>query len=303
MRKRPTRILRLDDGRRLEYAEFGDAKGVAVIYFHGCFGSCHQAALLHAQALEQGIRIIAPNRPGIGRSTPRMFVSMMEYVADIGALADKLALRSFAVMGASGGGGFALASAYALAGRACMVGVAGGLGPLAHGRNFRDLRWYRRHVIASCRSYPRLAALALAVVFYGCRQHPEWLYSRLKWASSLIAPDPAMRRLMEQVLRWDFREVFLQPGGAMGLLNEVNLYFRWGFRPRNFPAHIPVLSWHGREDSVVPLSIGQRTSRAFPTATPIIYTGGHLVFLTKLRDIFTTVKRELERPPRALIPI
>lgn len=297
MRKRRTRLLRLPDGRRLEYIEFGAPQGTPLLYFHGCLGSCYQAALLHERALVEGIHIIAPNRPGIGRSSPRMFASMTEYARDIGHLADALQLTSFAVMGASGGGGFALSAAYALADRARVVGIAGGLGPLDSGRNFRELHWTRRAVITACSKHPRWSGIALGLLFRFCRTHPRLLYYYLQWTSSVVAPDQSMRRTLEQVLWWDFQNVFLQPSGIMGLLNEMSLYFRWGFRPRDFPPDIPVIAWHGREDMVVPWSISRRTVGSLRRAKRVLYSGGHLVFLSQLQDIFATVKRELELTP------
>lgn len=293
MRKPRTRLLRLKDGRRLEYLECGDPRGDALMYFHGCLGSAFQAMLLHERALQEGMRVIAANRPGIGRSSPKGFESMSAYAqSDIRALADHLELTSFAALGASGGTGFALATAHAMPDRVRMVGIAGGLGPLASARNFGELNWWRRAAISTCRDWPRAAAMMLKALFMACWFSPITLKWYLQWATDANAATPALRRLLKRVLWWDFQNVFLQPNGIPGLVDEMSLYFRWGFHPRHFPETVPVIAWHGRDDLVVPWSVARRTLRAMRQKRRFLLPGGHLAFLPHQKSVFAAVKRE-----------
>ncbi len=62
------RRVRLPDGRRLGYAEFGDPAGRPILYFHGFPSSRLEAGLAHGAALRTGVRIVAPDRPGSGLS-------------------------------------------------------------------------------------------------------------------------------------------------------------------------------------------------------------------------------------------
>ncbi|OQE37547.1 hypothetical protein PENNAL_c0794G03227, partial [Penicillium nalgiovense] len=57
------------------------------------------------------IRVIAPERPGFGLSTVQPNRRIMDWPADVQALAHYLSLSRFAVMGGSGGGPYALACA------------------------------------------------------------------------------------------------------------------------------------------------------------------------------------------------
>ena len=63
-------FLTLRSGRRLCFAEYGALDGQPVFYFHGWPSSRLQASLLSALARERGLRLIAPDRPGAGRSDP-----------------------------------------------------------------------------------------------------------------------------------------------------------------------------------------------------------------------------------------
>jgi pimeloyl-ACP methyl ester carboxylesterase len=122
-------VFRMADGRALEYLEVGDPRGQAVVYLHGTPGTAGSAALLHAAALRQRVRLLAISRPGYGESTttPPGLVSVGR---DVGELADGVGVGEFTVFGASGGGPFALATAAALPTRVRHVLVAAGLGPV-----------------------------------------------------------------------------------------------------------------------------------------------------------------------------
>ena len=70
-------------GRALEVQECGDPAGHPAFFFHGLIGSHHQASYIAEPARENGLRIIAPNRPGVGRSEFVDRKSPLEAVADV----------------------------------------------------------------------------------------------------------------------------------------------------------------------------------------------------------------------------
>jgi pimeloyl-ACP methyl ester carboxylesterase len=122
-------VFRTADGRALEYLEVGDARGQPVVYLHGTPGTAASGALLDEAAHLQGVRLVAMSRPGYGESTTTP-PGLLSVGRDVGELADGLGFGEFAVLGASGGGPFALATAAALTTRVRHVLVAAGLGPV-----------------------------------------------------------------------------------------------------------------------------------------------------------------------------
>src|SRR5262245_43416621 len=78
-----TETIRLRDGRLLEFAEYGDPGGVPALFFHGFIGSHHQARFAHPAAARHGVRLLAVNRPGVGRSTYRRRSSLAESATDV----------------------------------------------------------------------------------------------------------------------------------------------------------------------------------------------------------------------------
>src|SRR3954468_14468247 len=101
-------------GRALEVREYGDPGGDPAFFFHGLIGSHYQASYIAQKAKECGLRIIAPNRPGVGRSAFTARNSALEAVADVEDLARILGLDRFSVIGISGGTPYALACLHRL---------------------------------------------------------------------------------------------------------------------------------------------------------------------------------------------
>src|SRR5262245_23933202 len=115
----PTRdeTLRLPDGRRLAWAEWGRPDGPPVLLLHSSPGS----RLLDpdpAATAAAGVRLLTVDRPGFGGSEPNPDPTFAGFAADLATLAAELDLRDLALMGWSGGGQYALAAATgALSGR------------------------------------------------------------------------------------------------------------------------------------------------------------------------------------------
>lgn len=59
-----------NDGRTVCYAEYGAEGGRPVVVLHGMPGSRLLGALFDGAARDRGTRLLAPDRPGFGRSSP-----------------------------------------------------------------------------------------------------------------------------------------------------------------------------------------------------------------------------------------
>src|SRR5207249_3545106 len=100
--------LRLRDGRTLGTHEFGDPEGAPVFYFHGHPGCGREATILHDAAVDAHLRIVALDRPGMGRSTYQRGRRIADGSRDVAEAADQLQVGPFKVIGFSGGGPYAL---------------------------------------------------------------------------------------------------------------------------------------------------------------------------------------------------
>ncbi len=60
--------IRLSDGRRLGYAEYGDPRGRPLLHFHGLPSPRLEGAFCDDAARRLGLRIVAVDHPGCGLS-------------------------------------------------------------------------------------------------------------------------------------------------------------------------------------------------------------------------------------------
>jgi len=86
------------DGRRLAFREYGAVDGAPVFNFHGWPGSRLDFAANDAAA---GVRVVAVDRPGMGGSDFQRRRRVLDWPADVAAVADAFGLDRFAVLGFS----------------------------------------------------------------------------------------------------------------------------------------------------------------------------------------------------------
>ncbi|MBI2333601.1 MAG: alpha/beta hydrolase [Chloroflexi bacterium] len=90
--------MRLADGRMLGYDEHGPSNGAPVFYFHGTPSSRVEFSLFASEEMLQSlnIRLIAPDRPGMGLSGYQSNRRITDWTKDVIALAGHLKINRFA---------------------------------------------------------------------------------------------------------------------------------------------------------------------------------------------------------------
>lgn len=254
--------LCLSDGRTLGYAQYGAPAGRPVFVFHGSPGSRVQVRAAHGPALARGIRIIAPDRPGLGLSTRLPGRQITDWPNDVRALADALGIARFAVIGISGGGPYGAACAWALPERITCAGIISGVAPPSHGCAIcGGLRRRERVVVDLALRMPWLLRAVMTVGAVPSRRWTEGFYARVRGMAS-----PADRPILErsdvaECLIAGMKEAFRQ--GGRGPADELLLLARpWTFRPEEI--RVPVRLWHGEADGVVPVAMGRHLAAIIP---------------------------------------
>ncbi len=150
----PDKLITTRTGRLLEVREYGDPAGHPALFFHGLIGSHHQASYIAEQAMQHDLRIIAPNRPGVGKSEFVERKSALEAVPDIEDLTAALQIDQFSVIGISGGTPYALACLHRLGPRIRTTTVISGMGPLRLSGALQGMDRPRRLAMEIVRAIP-----------------------------------------------------------------------------------------------------------------------------------------------------
>lgn len=125
-----TGTLKLSDGRVLGWEEMGDRHGKPVLAFHGApacrllFGPASEPAQCH------GLRLIAPDRPGYGLSTPHPGRTLASWADDVASLMRHLGIETAPIVGISGGGPYAVSTAARLGARISALALVSPLGEI-----------------------------------------------------------------------------------------------------------------------------------------------------------------------------
>src|SRR6476659_4829695 len=94
--------------------ETGDPRGTPIFFFHGWPASRLQGSGFDVEARTLGAWIISPDRPGIGLSSYQAGRRLLDWPPLVREMAHLLRIERFRIMAISGGGPYALATAYAL---------------------------------------------------------------------------------------------------------------------------------------------------------------------------------------------
>jgi len=256
-----TERVRLSDGRTLAYTEYGDPRGMPVMFFHGTPGS----RLFHhpnsSIATDLGARLVAIDRPGFGGSDPDPERTLTDWPADVTAVADTLGIGEFAVAGFSGGGPYVAACAAELPDRVSAAAIVGGLGPLETPNATAGMGLPLRIMLVVARRAPWLLRPFLWVA--GPGRDPEGTVEQeLEQAPE---PDRAVleRPEVRSILVADFGEATRT--SVRGMVRDAKLFARpWGFDLGAIETRLHL--WHGAEDSNVPIQMGRYVAEQIPNS-------------------------------------
>lgn len=259
--------ITLKDGRRLGYAEYGDPNGEPVFFFHGTAGSRLAGRVFHTAAVKLGGRLIAPERPGYGFSTPQPDRTLLGWVDDVIELADTLGIERFAVFGVSGGGPHAAACAYKLPERLTTVGLVASVAPPDDSELIAGIRPANYLMSRAGRISPWLAGMMGWITSLPLLMMPGQVK---KQALKLY---PEYDHLLEEIIDIfvdDTREAFRS--SVLGFGTDFVSARPWGFDLSAITVK-PVYLWHGEADINVPPAMGYYLAARVPNCQATFYPG------------------------------
>jgi pimeloyl-ACP methyl ester carboxylesterase len=280
----------LDDGRSLSWYEHGDRSGPPCVFLPGSATSGRAGAALHAAATACGIRVISPDRPGLGRSDPAPRRPLADWASDVEQLANHLALERFGLLGHSAGGAYALAVACRLSDRVTCTVVGAGSPPYseswtrAEGVVSRMSRCYNGLAVRTPRLFGALHLLS-APRSAKAVDRLTALAARGGSPNAEFARDyPAETRAAMEALGDGCRQ------GCSGPANDIATLCRpWGFDLREVTG--PVEWWHGEQDTNISPRSGREITSRLPLVTTHFVDGGHYVLFAHATQAMISLRQ------------
>lgn len=280
----------LDDGRDLGYADFGDPAGFPVLYQHGWPGSRLDIAALDTTAASAGLRIVAIDRSGFGLSSQKPHRTLSGAASDAVELLDSLGVGAFSVLGLSGGGPSALATAHDFADRVRAVAMVSAWGPMGRselraGAPLEDRVALGLAARAPWAIRPYTGAMATLITRLSDKRLLKLVSSSLSDTDNeLLDAKPDLGAALIRTGREGMRQ-----GGA-GATTDLRVTAQpWSFAPG--AVTVPVRFYHGAEDPAVPINISEVLSSEIPGASLERYAAqGHLAIYPNAKEILADLK-------------
>lgn len=258
--------MTLSDGRTLAYMDRGPRDGTPILHFHGFQGSRLERLAADDEMLARlRIRLISPDRPGMGLSTPSRDRTLASWAKDVRQLTGHLlgAGQPFSILGFSAGATYALGCGQLPGLRAISLVSSLGLPHLISSwRRYSEETW---HVLLSAKlaNFHPSTFLKLEKK-HGKRLLNDWAgyYEDIK--DGLSADD---RRILsqpevEEAFQHNRRESYAQGPGY--LLQEVQALYSDPDIDLSKLSACTVLITHGNEDQVVPVAVARDLNERIP---------------------------------------
>ena len=254
--------VRLPDGRRLGWSQFGDPHGYPILYFHGLPTSRLEGALLARAAARQGCRLVSMDRPGIGLSSCQPGRTLVDWSRDVRHLTASGCLDGwrvgcdYSILGFSSGGPYAVQCAASLGDTGLRrVAVVSGvplrcLGNLPAGEGDRALQLVRR--------WPNLARRLLKFYSRRAGRRPAMVANRAMHHMAIADRCLLGQAYYRQLFLCAFREATRQ--GPDGVVQDA-LLLTTCQQVALDRIELPVSIWHGACDRTI-LPVASQTLAA-----------------------------------------
>ena len=265
------------DGRELAFFERGASDGMPVLVCHGTPGSRltrHPDPELYER---HGVRMVAYDRPGYGRSDPHIGRSVADAAADIAAIADELGFEGFAVVGGSGGAPHALACGALLGDRLVRVGALVTPAPSDSPDFdfFADLAEINVKEFGAALEGREAIEAHLQPYVDQLNRDPDAVFDEV--ASELPEVDRELfsRPEFRAISRESWVEAVRQ--GVRGWADDDLAFAKpWGFELEHVEAEVRL--WQGELDVLAPRSHGEYVASRLPNARfEVLEGGGHFL--------------------------
>jgi pimeloyl-ACP methyl ester carboxylesterase len=272
--------MQLADGRTLAYEDYGDPKGAPVVFTHG-FGDSRLIRNPDDELTASfGVRVVAPDQPGVGGSSPKPGRKIADWGSDVEELADHLGFGEFAVAGHSGGGPHTLSVAWHLPERVTRGVLASPVG------DFDDSFMRKQLVNRDLKLIAKIHRLHHLLRWANKSEAKKVLKDVPSYVETVAEDDPsdADTFLANPAQREMFEASFAQGVGQEGEgTYEMTLaLWDWGFGVDDVQQPFEV--FYGDADDIISPEMPKRVAEELPNGEGHVWPGaGHYGFVDRER--------------------
>ena len=283
----PGGYLRLPSGLRIAYDLLGDDSGFPLLYFHDTGSSRLEAALLDQSARRCGYRLIAFDRPGVGRSDYFVCKSPREFCEKLLPLLGELGIDRFGIVSKGGGGMYALQlcrmQPERIVGQVNLAGIP--VRALASPRGFCA-------VLAGI--VPMTVDALLRLKQFFSPDAPGAVLDRLREELSFADKKVLSRPEVASILEADQAESVR--AGYRGMAQDLAISFRKLEVPLEEIA-VPTEIWQGCADRLTLRADCEYLASRLPRARlHRVSQRGHFFFIQHMDQVFDSLRRGLREP-------
>ena len=280
--------IKLKDGRALSYAVLGDPDGRELLYLHGGMSGRLDIAFADDRLRRLNVKVIAPDRPGIGDSDRQMGRTLSDWAEDMRELLLSLSLKNLPVLGWSLGGPYALACGAMLSDKIARVGTIGGVGPLDYEGAIAELGMPEDRVLLS---WPEtilhiLSPAGVLLKFYS----PEKMKNELLRAVK-AGPDYDIIEALSLEDATSFAFEAMKHGFEGTLDDYLAVRKPWGFTVESIRTE--VIMFQGLEDHLCPVSAAKVLAARLTRGKLIVMeNSGHFLLHKHLEKVVSELFAE-----------
>ncbi len=279
-------LIELADGRSLDIQVSGPPDGTPLVMHHGTPGSLVRFRVIEEAVHGRGLRLVTYSRAGYGASTRKPGRSVADDAADLEAVLDHIGAQSCLILGWSGGGPHALASAALLPGRVLAATTLASVAPYdADGLDFLagmgegNIEEFGAAIVGGKELSAALDEEAAQLRDAATEDVVESMSTLLPDVDRAVLAGEPGDELTAQIAEG----VRL---GASGWIDDDLAFVKpWGFAVEEIT--VPVYLWQGDKDLMVPFEHGRWLADRIPRSVAHLLPGeGHIsIVLTRIDAI------------------
>lgn len=280
-------IIRINKETTVSYEVFGNLDGKPLFICHGLNSSRLEAKIIASLLSRDDIKVIGIDRGGMGQSSFQDNRTILDFPDDLIAVADKLGIDTFSIMGTSAGAAYVLASTYRVPNRLVSAHIVSGLGPIDDSPE--DLSQASKGFVSLAKKFPWAIRPLFWFLMGRLSRHEKKsdrflknIVQSLGDVDKNIFADTELNHLFVT----SFREAYKQ--GTKGVAKDALLAYAipWGFALEDI-AFQNIYFYNGKLDLSIPVSMGEKMSRTIVNSALKIYQDdGHLsILVNQMRAI------------------